>query len=624
VLQRHEKELQGRFHAWVADLSRIQREHSQQCAELIGRLRRGSGMFAPEPELQAAPPPAPPPAMTQVPPSTAPAWMEPEPPEPRGFGRHVEMATDPRGAVLDHEAPPLQERTRASSRSRSRELLSRMPSSPQSTEDLKTAPVQADAPTTEISARKRFSDPMVLLYDKERQASQRSKSRSSLTKTPNFAPTTAEPDEGGRLRDFVRSTGFRAAASMMIAANAIFLGVHADQVLQSLILGDNRMGESWEMAEVVFAAFFTLELLLRLVAERKNFLIGEDAAWNVLDTALVMLSLLDILLSNTALNLTFARTLRVFRFARILRIVRVMRIFYSFRLMVYSVIYSIVSLLWVFFMLVFVMYFFAIFFLNGVAEEFRTGDLDEGIRGDLATNYGSLAKALLSLFMGISGGVDWIELHQPLAEIHWSYGIVFLVYIFFMIFGVLNVVMATFVDSASQISRRDRELVTQNEMEKITQYARNVQRFFHEADVDGTGTLSLEEFEKYLGDEKVQAYFQSFELDVTQARTLFNLLDLDESNDVGIDEFVEGCMRMKGSARSIDVNMLLYENEKMIERQITFMSYVEEQFSMLWAAQGLPPQNSQSQPLMKAKESIKNRRSRRVQLRTGTAGNLLA
>merc|ERR1719195_1420511 len=190
---------------------------------------------------------------------------------------------------------------------------------------------------------------------------------------------------------------------------------------------------------------------------------------------------------------------------------------------------------------------------------------------------GDVTHMVLSLFMSICGGIDWRELWVLLVDVHWVYGWAFIFYIFFMVFGVLNVVVATFVEQSSLISRRDRELGTQNELEKNRQYYNNIRRFFQEADIDGSGSLSWREFEDYLGDENVQAYFQSFELDVTQARTLFRLLDLDESDDVNIDEFVEGCMRMRGQARSIDVHMLLYENEKMIRRNVEFMEYVEEQ-----------------------------------------------
>merc|ERR1711957_192859 len=85
---------------------------------------------------------------------------------------------------------------------------------------------------------------------------------------------------------------------------------------------------------------------------------------------------------------------------------------------------------------------------------------------------------------------------------------------------------------------------------------------------------------------------QALELDVSQARALFMLLDVDETNEVELEEFIGGCMRMKGDAKSIDVNMLLYENEKMITIMANFVSFCEEKFASLEAAVGANPNNS--------------------------------
>jgi len=193
--------------------------------------------------------------------------------------------------------------------------------------------------------------------------------------------------------------------------------------------------------------------------------------------------------------------------------------------------------------------------------------------------------ALVSLFMSICGGIDWREAWQALYDIHWLYSCLFIFYIFFMMFGVLNVVIATFVEGASMISRQDRELVTQSELDRKTEESNNIRRFFHDADAENSGGLSWEEFETYLRRDHVQAYFQSFQLDVSQAHTLFRLLDVDGSNCVEIDEFVEGCMRMRGQARSIDVHILLYETELMIKRNLDFQQFVEKQLQDLFSRQ---------------------------------------
>jgi len=43
----------------------------------------------------------------------------------------------------------------------------------------------------------------------------------------------------------------------------------------------------------------------------------------------------------------------------------------------------------------------------------------------------------------------------------------------------------------------------------------------------------------------------------------FTLMDEDNDNGVTMDEFLEGCLRLKGHARSLDVNILLYTMKRL-------------------------------------------------------------
>ncbi|CAE8643029.1 unnamed protein product, partial [Polarella glacialis] len=192
----------------------------------------------------------------------------------------------------------------------------------------------------------------------------------------------------------------------------------------------------------------------------------------------------------------------------------------------------------------------------------------------------------VNLFMVACGGRDGTELLEPLKDAHWSYGLLFPLYIFFIYCGVLNVVTSIFVDSALLLSQKDRDIAIQSQLNQNISYAKRIKEFFHEADKDNSGMLSWDEFETYLADDKVKAYFSTLDLDVSQAtlgeaHALFLLLDTGEDGEVGIDEFVEGCKRLKGSAKSIDVNMLLYENEKLIARLSEFMKFTEESIGSL-------------------------------------------
>jgi len=313
-------------------------------------------------------------------------------------------------------------------------------------------------------------------------------------------------------------------------------------------------------------------LLLRMVADGKEFISGEEWKWNLFDSALVTQSVVDIASTRTGMNFSFARVLRILRFARILRLIRVMRFFQSFRLMVYSILCSMLNLLWVFMLLFCVIYFFAVFFLVGVKEQYKNTSADTQLL--LKMYYGTLPEAILSLFASICGGADWLDVMKPLRDLGWLFQLGFVLYIFFMTFGVMNIVIGTFVDQAWEVSQRDREATIARELSKTKEYATNLRRFFFEADKDKSGMLSWEEFQKHLDDDRVKAYFQTLELDVSQARALFMLFDVDETNAVGIDEFIGGCMRLKGSAKSIDVNMLLYENEQIMSKLSDFIDNV--------------------------------------------------
>merc|ERR1711908_73891 len=74
---------------------------------------------------------------------------------------------------------------------------------------------------------------------------------------------------------------------------------------------------------------------------------------------------------------------------------------------------------------------------------------------------------------------------------------------------------------------------------------------------------------------------RSLDLDVEEARGLFKLIDIDDTNEVGIEEFVTGCVRLKGNAKSIDLATLMYENKRMVQQFSGFFDYATERFDKL-------------------------------------------
>merc|ERR1712061_173008 len=109
-------------------------------------------------------------------------------------------------------------------------------------------------------------------------------------------------------------------------------------------------------------------------------------------------------------------------------------------------------------------------------------------------------------------------------------------------------------------------LIVQQELENKGEFVSLMMQVFHELDTNDSGALSLEEFEKHIDDDKIQAYLKTLEIDVSQVRTLFTLLDVDRTGEVDIDEFVGGCLRLRGGATSMDLAVLKYQVEWIVKK----------------------------------------------------------
>merc|ERR1719189_2562779 len=87
----------------------------------------------------------------------------------------------------------------------------------------------------------------------------------------------------------------------------------------------------------------------------------------------------------------------------------------------------------------------------------------------------------------------------------------------------------------------------------------NLREFFTKMDMNRNGTISWEEFEAHLGEERLIAFFKDIDLCISEAKGLFMLLDSDGSGQIDMDEFLSGCLNLRGPARALDMQLLMRE-----------------------------------------------------------------
>eukprot|EP00440_Ansanella_granifera_P037803 gb/GFBE01041009.1/.p1 GENE.gb/GFBE01041009.1/~~gb/GFBE01041009.1/.p1 ORF type:complete len:321 (+),score=59.66 gb/GFBE01041009.1/:1-963(+) len=300
-------------------------------------------------------------------------------------------------------------------------------------------------------------------------------------------------------------------------------------------------------------------------------------AWNLFDFILVsvqiaeeILTLIQVDAYNDGMgNATLLRSIRLLRAVRVLRVLRVALMAQDLRLLVGCLVYSLKPFFWTVVAL-FVMIYVAGIYLTQLCAAYRMdGTVDSDFMID---TYGSVAMAMFSLFQGLTGGNDWDVLVRPLINqcSPWI-GVGFVAYISFSMLVVLNVVTGTFVQSA----------ITRGEEVKDMQRVTEARRLFRCLDDDASGRITYAEMQKHMEEPAVQAYFRNLDVDLSEANLLFDMLDVDGSGYIHFEEFLNGCIRLQGSAKSLDLLMVTRESRHSFKRLNFHVRAIELRLSAL-------------------------------------------
>eukprot|EP00929_Paragymnodinium_shiwhaense_P014095 TRINITY_DN121986_c0_g1_i1.p1 TRINITY_DN121986_c0_g1~~TRINITY_DN121986_c0_g1_i1.p1 ORF type:complete len:988 (+),score=247.48 TRINITY_DN121986_c0_g1_i1:172-3135(+) len=407
-------------------------------------------------------------------------------------------------------------------------------------------------------------------------------------------------------RKVVYNSKFEIFFGMAIISNAIFMGIEVDYTARAPL---EPIPGQFTMVGYGYTAMFFVELVMKMYVDRTTFLITnfKQLMWNILDFFIVVSSCVEVVLDVVAYieeqraeeddsggggvnmsNLRIIRIIRVARLMRLFRIGRIVKFIRALRTLVYSILCTLKSVIWSMFLLLIIVYVFGIIFAQAVSDfaieqavngrELSSLEMQE----KLYYHWGSLADAMLSLFMSISGGVSWLDVMRPLREVDGFWMTVFLCFITFTYFAVLNVVTGIFCQSAIESAQHDQEAMVQAFVQNRKLYSTRFEKIFKDMDADNSGFITKEEFANHIGNPKVQAYFETLEIDPRDAIHLFQLIDAD-ATDKGIDieDFVMGCLRLKGMAKSCDIARLMYENKVIMRELGEVMAYLEDHFYML-------------------------------------------
>jgi len=364
-------------------------------------------------------------------------------------------------------------------------------------------------------------------------------------------------------RAIAESGKFEFVMCVLIVLNAVFLGVQADETARKPLQEESM---TVRVTGGIFCWLFVLELLLRMMGFGHLFFQGEERQWNIFDLVIVSCTAAEEVISMTHVsqmpsNTAVLRVMRILKFARIIRIVRVLKFFRELRIMMMSMVASVRSLIWSVLLLLMVMFGFAVSLCTAVAEGVADGVVTEA---QVNSKFGSLARALMLLLQVVTGGMDWSNVADDLADVSPIVVALFIFYIVFVSFAVMNIMTGFFVECAMTSAEADLERVIKLQADDRDRTAKNLREVLQSNDGEFKDRISWMELKSYLQEPKVKAYLKTLNLELMDLQCFFDLVaDKEEHPTVNIDEFVRCCLRLKGAAKNADVVVIRYQLEKL-------------------------------------------------------------
>jgi len=216
------------------------------------------------------------------------------------------------------------------------------------------------------------------------------------------------------------------------------------------------------------------------------------------------------------------------------------------------------------------LYMFAIMFTSA-ASEYITGlqsmmhlsSQQSASLQSLQLSFGTVMRSMRTLYESVTGGHDWGVTADHLREIHTAWLVMFLFYQFFATFAMMNVVTGVFCNGAIEGAQQDHNEVLAAHVASVDMYVKQFRALFKQIDTNHSGTISAQELEQHLEDPAVKAYFLSVDIQPHEAETVFALIDKEIDSDIDLEEFILGCVGLRGNARAVDLARMSHESKIM-------------------------------------------------------------
>jgi len=249
------------------------------------------------------------------------------------------------------------------------------------------------------------------------------------------------------IRNIANSNVFNNFILILIILNAITLGVETFNLSPKVEAALSDF--NW-----FCIAIFVVEILLKLIADGKEFF---KSGWNIFDVIIVGISVLP-----EIKFLSSARVLRLLRVLKVFRATRIVSKIGKLRKIIQALLCALPSIGWTLVLLAIIYYIFAVIGTNlysNIAPEF----------------FGDLWKSFYTLFQ-ITMADDLGNISRPIIEAQPSAAMYFIAFVVLATILVLNVIIGIVVDSIEEVKKQNERDEISLENENVYEVIENLEK----------------------------------------------------------------------------------------------------------------------------------------------------
>jgi len=254
--------------------------------------------------------------------------------------------------------------------------------------------------------------------------------------------------------------------------------------------------------------------------------------------------------------------LRMFRLFRLARAIRLLVQFKTLWMLIRGLIGSAGTIAYTFGLIVLIIYIFACMALELITKKLQESPNDE-IVALVNNNFPNLQVTMLTLMQFVT--VDSISsIYRPLILEDPSLILFFLPFILVVSISLMNLVTAVIVEGAIEQGQQDRDMQMRYKAHAFKKMLPSLKAMFHQLDVDGDGTVILQEL--LVAPDELKKQFEEV-LQGDSLQELFEMIDVDDSGEVDIDEFCDGIAKLVNSDAPVEVLRIL-KQQKISRKQL--------------------------------------------------------